>query len=130
VLTNRHAQHIFTTTPRPSSPTTIRVGTLLLMARSHYARLRLKSLRVQEYFDSVKFADITDLDPPHVEVSSDGTMAWLLGHVRVRGTQCEAKGTEVPLAFDAAWIDVWQKQAGGWRIVARATTEKDNAPHH
>jgi hypothetical protein len=86
--------------------------------------------RVQEYFDSVKFADISDLDPPHVEVSSDGTMAWLLGHVRVRGTQREAKETEVPLAFDAAWIDVWQKQAGGWRIVARANTEKDNAPHH
>lgn len=86
--------------------------------------------RVQEYFDSVKFVDITDLDPPHVEVSSDGTMAWLLGHVRVHGTQHEAKGTEVPLAFDAAWIDVWQKKAGGWRIVARANTEKDNASHH
>jgi ketosteroid isomerase-like protein len=83
---------------------------------------------VQEYFDSVKFADITDLDPPHVEVSSDGTMAWLLGHVRVRGTQREAKGAEVPLAFDAAWIDVWQKKASGWRIVARANTERDNSP--
>jgi hypothetical protein len=34
---------------------------------------------VQEYFDSVKFVDITDLDPPHVEVSSDGTMAWMSG---------------------------------------------------
>lgn len=85
---------------------------------------------VQEYFDSVKFTDISELDPPHVEVSSDGTMAWMLGHVRVRGTQREAKGAEVPLAFDAAWIDVWQRKAGGWRIVARANTEKDNAPHH
>lgn len=85
--------------------------------------------RVQEYFDSVKFADITDLDPPHVEVSSDGTMAWLLGHVRVRGTQRTAKGAAVPLAFEAAWIDVWQKKPSGWRIVARANTEKDNAPH-
>jgi hypothetical protein len=85
---------------------------------------------VQQYFDSVKFADITDLDPPHVEVSSDGTMAWLLGHVRVRGTQRQAKGAEVSLSFDASWIDVWQKKADGWRIVARANTEKDNAPHH
>jgi ketosteroid isomerase-like protein len=88
-----------------------------------------EKLRIQEYFDSVKFADITELDPPHVEVSSDGTMAWLLGHVRVRGTQREAKGVEVPLAFDAAWIEVWQKKDGRWRIVARANTEKDNAPH-
>jgi ketosteroid isomerase-like protein len=84
---------------------------------------------VQKYFDSVEFADITDLDLPHVEVSSDGTMAWMLGHVRVRGTQRQAEGAEVPLAFDAAWIDVWQKKAGGWRIVARANTEKKDAPH-
>ena len=83
---------------------------------------------IQEYFDSVKFTDITDLDPPHVEVSSDGTMAWLLGHVRVRGTQREANGAQTPLAFDAAWIDVWQKKAGGWRIVARANTEQNSAP--
>jgi ketosteroid isomerase-like protein len=85
---------------------------------------------VQKYFDSVKFAEVTDLDPPHVEVSSDGTMAWLLGHVRVRGTQRDAKDAEVPLAFDAAWIDIWQKKGGSWRIVARANTEKDNAPPH
>lgn len=86
-------------------------------------------LGVQEYFDSVKFADITDLDPPHVEVSSDGTMAWLLGHVRVHGTRRGAKGTEVLLDFDAAWIDVWQKKDGEWRIVARANTEKDDVPN-
>jgi hypothetical protein len=85
---------------------------------------------VQENLDRVTIADITDLDPPHVEVSSDGTMAWLLGHVRVRGTQREANGAETPLAFDAAWIDVWQKKAGGWRIVARANTEQNRAPHH
>jgi hypothetical protein len=85
--------------------------------------------RVQDYFDSVTFADIKDLDPPHVEVSSDGTMAWLLGHVQVRGTQRKPKGAEVPLAFDAAWIDVWQKKPGGWRIVARASTQKDDSPH-
>ncbi len=84
--------------------------------------------RVQAYFDSVKFADITDLDPPRVEVSLDGTMAWLLGHVRVRGTQRKVRGVEVPLAFDAAWIDVWQKKPGGWRIVARANAEKDDSP--
>jgi hypothetical protein len=55
-------------------------------------------------------ACVTDLDPPKVEVSLDGTMAWLFGHVRLRGTQRKAKGVEVPLAFDAAWIDVWQKK--------------------
>jgi hypothetical protein len=84
---------------------------------------------VQEYFDSVKFVDISDLDPPHIEVSSDGRMAWLLGHVRVHGTRREAKGTEVPLDFDAAWIDVWEKKEGVWRIVARANTEKDSTPN-
>ena len=85
--------------------------------------------RVQEYLDSVRFTDITDLDPPHVEVSSDGTTAWMLGHVRVRGIQREAKGVELAVDFDAAWIDVLQKKTDGWRIVARASTEKDHAAH-
>jgi len=84
--------------------------------------------RIQQYFDSVKFSEITELDPPHVEISNDGTMAWVLGHVRVRGTQHQAQGGEAPLAFDAAWIDVWQKKDGQWRIVARANTEKDDTP--
>jgi ketosteroid isomerase-like protein len=82
----------------------------------------------QQYFDSVKFSEITDLDSPHVEISNDGTMAWLMGHVRVRGVQRGAQGKEAPLAFDAAWIDVWQKKDGRWQIVAHANTQKDNAP--
>src|SRR5579872_2129982 len=86
--------------------------------------------RVQKYFDSVKFSEITDLDPPRVEVSSDGTMAWFLGHVRVRGIQHNEKGVNVPLAFDAAWINVLQKKDGVWRVVARANTEKDTAVSH
>jgi hypothetical protein len=84
--------------------------------------------QVQEYFDSVQFTKIDDLEPPHVEVSSDGTMAWLLGHVRVSGTQLHAKGAQTPLSFDAAWIDVWQKKSGKWRMVARANTERNNPP--
>jgi hypothetical protein len=81
---------------------------------------------LQEYLDSVTFTEIVDLDPPQVEVSSDGMMAWLLGHVHVRGVQHAAHGAQSPLDFDAAWIDVWQKKDGEWRIVARANTQKDH----
>jgi hypothetical protein len=83
--------------------------------------------RVQEYFDSVKFTDITDVDPPRFQVSSDGTMAWLLGHVRVRGTQHSAKG-EVPLAFEAAWIDVYEKKAGGGESSPKRTPRRKMLP--
>jgi hypothetical protein len=82
---------------------------------------------VQKHFDSAKFSEITDLDPPRVEVSAHGTMARFVGHVRVRGTRRDANGSEVPLNFDAAWINIWQKKGGTWRIVARANTEKDTA---
>jgi len=83
--------------------------------------------RVQQYLDSVNFSEVSDIDPPHVEVSADGMMAWLMGHVRVRGTRAGEKGADAILAFDAAWIDVWEKKADGWRIVARANTEKNVA---
>jgi hypothetical protein len=87
-------------------------------------RTAAEKQEVQQYFDTVKFADITDLDPPHVEVSSDGTMAWLLGHVRVRGTQREAKGAEVPLSFDASWIDVWQKKPTDGELLPELTPRR------
>jgi len=82
---------------------------------------------VQAYFDSVEFGDIVDLDPPHLEFSPDGNMAWFVGHVRVTATQRQADGTKTPLAFDAAWINVWEKKSGQWKIVADANTEKNNA---
>lgn len=44
----------------------------------------IEKATTQQYFDRVKFSEITDLDSPHVEISNDGTMAWLMGHVRVR----------------------------------------------
>lgn len=97
-------------------------GTVALRVRE------IEKARTQQYFDSVKFSEITDLDSPHLEISDDGTMAWLIGHVRVRGVQRGAQGKEAPLAFDAAWIDVWQKKDSRWRIVAHANTQKDDAP--
>jgi len=83
--------------------------------------------KVQMYLDGIEFAEITDLDPPRVEISADGTMAWLMGHVRVHGAQRQTDGTKTQLSFDAAWIDIWEKKSNGWRIVARANTEKENS---
>ena len=82
---------------------------------------------LQNYLDSVKFEEITDLDPPHIEIADDGSMAWLLGHVRVRGTQRQPNGSEKSLAFESAWVDVWEKKAGAWRMIVHANTEHDDA---
>jgi hypothetical protein len=81
---------------------------------------------LQDYLDSVKFEEIADVNPPHIEIADDGSMAWVLGHVRVRGTERQQNGSERPLAFESAWVDVWQKKAGAWRIVVHANTEHDD----
>ncbi len=73
-VTNRHAQHIFTMTPRPSSPTTIPVGTLLLMARSHYARLRLKSLGSRS--TSTALSSLTSQTSIHLTLKSPPMEPW------------------------------------------------------
>jgi ketosteroid isomerase-like protein len=82
---------------------------------------------LQAYLDSMTFTDITDVESPRIEVATDGDMAWLLGHVRIRGQRRRADGTTIPIEFESAFVDVWRKHGGRWRIVAHANTERDSA---
>jgi hypothetical protein len=81
---------------------------------------------LQMYLDSISFTEITDVDPPRIEIATDGSMAWMLGHVRIRGQRRHADGASEPIGFESAFVDVWRKHAGQWRIIAHANTERDS----
>jgi hypothetical protein len=83
---------------------------------------------LQAYLDSMTFTEIADVESPRIEVATDGGMAWLLGHVRIRGQRRRADGTTISIEFESAFVDVWRKHGGRWRIVAHANTERDSAP--
>jgi ketosteroid isomerase-like protein len=81
---------------------------------------------VRQYVADRTFAEVRDLDPPRIEVSPDGNLAWVVGHVMVRGTYRHADSV-APFAFSAAWVDLWRKSRGQWRIVVHANTQRDSA---
>lgn len=88
-------------------------------------RTKAESLaRFKNYFSSFKFIEWENYKPPVVRISKDGTMATIVVQKRVRGTYKNEKGEEVLDQTDFAWIEVWEKQNGKWKIVTVASTEK------
>lgn len=82
-----------------------------------HPRTRAEALAgVGEYLRGRTITEVTDLDPPRVDV--DGRRATLIGHVRVSGALNGA-----PFTFTAAWLDLLRKDDDGWHIVVHANTE-------
>lgn len=82
-------------------------------------RTRAEALAgVGAYLRGRTITEVTDIDPPRIDVMSDGRSATLVGHVRVSGTYDGR-----PFTFTAAWLDLLRKDARGWQIVVHANTE-------
>lgn len=80
---------------------------------------------LRQYLDQTTFKRVEDVDPPRIQVSGDGTMAWLIGQVEVEAEQPDGSGGSRALGFRSAWLDVYQKRDGRWRLVARANTQRN-----
>jgi ketosteroid isomerase-like protein len=86
---------------------------------SLHPRTRAEALAgVGAYLHGRVITEVTDLDPPRIDVARDGRTATLIGHVRVSGTLNGA-----PFTFTAAWLDLLRKDDDGWHIVVHANTE-------
>jgi ketosteroid isomerase-like protein len=96
----------------------VRDGTVSLKNKESYRE------GLDQYLKSVDFSEVTSLTPPEIKISDDGTMAWLIGNVRVTGTQKQGDGSYTSINFVSAWLAVYEKQEGAWRLVASAITEK------
>jgi len=57
------------------------------------------------------------VEPPIVRVSDDGTLAWMIVHVRVRRTKGDRE-----LRFDYAGIETYEKRGGRWVKVVEVGT--------
>ena len=76
---------------------------------------------IEHYFKHTRFLEFDDT-PPRIEVSKDGSMAWLLGEVRVLAMQKQPGETERELAFRCSWIEIYEKREAGWAAVVNAST--------
>ena len=82
--------------------------------RAHLGRY-LAATRFTEYVDSV---------PPIVAVSRDGTSGWVIVQVRARGEQTDEAGARKPLAFESAWIELYEKRQDRWFRVGNVSNFK------
>ena len=80
--------------------------------------------RFENYFANYKFIEWEDINPPVIKISKDGTLATVIVEKRVRGTYKNEKGEEEKDHSIFAWLEVWEKIEGKWKIVTIASTAR------
>lgn len=76
--------------------------------------------RMTDLLQGLRYLAWDDVNPPRIEVSSDGTMAWLLGEVRARAVQKQPDGSEREIAYRCAWLQVYARHDGEWAAIVNA----------
>jgi hypothetical protein len=76
--------------------------------------------RIAGQLAGMRYLAWDDVTPPRVEVSADGTMAWLLGEVRARAIQTQPDGSERAIAYRCAWLQVYARRDGRWVAIVNA----------
>ena len=79
----------------------------------------------QSYFDASTFQAWDDVAPPRIRISPDGRMAWVIVEKRVHVTSAAPSGgAPVVERVRYAWLSVYEKQGGEWRMTVIASTER------
>ena len=80
----------------------------------------------QEYLDAVEFQAWDDIVPPRIRISADGQMAYIVVEKRVHLTPRGPSGREAERTR-FAWLSVYEKVAGRWRLAAIASTDRPDS---
>ena len=80
--------------------------------------------RLGPYLRGIRFDEYRDVAQPTVMVSSDGTLGWVIVQVRARGEQTVDNGTKQPIAFESAWIELYEKRGNDWLRVGNVSNFK------
>lgn len=84
--------------------------------------------RFQNYLNNSTFLEWDDITPPVIKVSDDATLGYVLVHKKVRLRAKNENGTETEETEIFAWISVYRKIKGEWKLTAVVSTntpEKD-----
>jgi hypothetical protein len=86
--------------------------------------LDARRARFQQYLATTRFSEYIDLVPPIVRVSDDGSLGWVIAQVRAAGVQTTQDGVSQPLAFESAWIELYERRGGSWYRVGNVSNFK------
>lgn len=80
--------------------------------------------RFRQYLGATRFTEYVDVVPPVVRVSKDGTLGWVIVQVRAKGVQTSQEGGSRPLAFESAWIELYERRGDRWCRVGNVSNIK------
>jgi hypothetical protein len=81
----------------------------------------------QEYLDASTFQAWDDIVPPRIRISPDGNMAYIVVEKRVHLTTQDSSGVVRAGRTKFAWLSVYEKQRGQWRLSAIASTDRPDS---
>ena len=82
----------------------------------------------QPYLDASTFQAWDDIVPPRIRISADGQMAYVVVEKRVHLTTRDSTGATQADRTRFAWMSVYEKQGGEWRMTAIASTDRPDPP--
>jgi ketosteroid isomerase-like protein len=82
----------------------------------------------QPYLDASTFQAWDDIVPPRIRISADGQMAYVVVQKRVHLTSRDSTGAVQAERTRFAWMSVYEKQGGEWRMTAIASTDRPDSP--
>lgn len=77
---------------------------------------------IEQYFQRTHFSDITEITAPIIHLSTDASMAWVIGEIRVRATQDVSDEKERDFSFRCTWVSIYEKHEGEWAQVVDASS--------
>src|SRR3990170_4430508 len=80
--------------------------------------------RIGGYFNSVKFIKWDDAAQPVIQLSDDGSLAYAIVQKQVILSRLDSLGSSFIDTTDYAWVSVYRKQQGEWKIECNASTNK------
>ena len=86
--------------------------------------LDARRARLQQYLGTTRFTEYIDLVPPVARASKDGSLGWVIVQVRGAGVQTTQDGGSQPLAFESAWIELYEHRGGSWYRVGNVSNFK------
>ena len=82
----------------------------------------------QPYLDASTFQAWDDVVPPRIRISPDGQMAYVIVQKRVHLTARDSTGATQAERTRFAWMSVYEKRGGEWRMTAIASTDRPDTP--
>ena len=76
------------------------------------------------YLRDATFSEYRDVRPPIVRISDDGSLGWLIAEVRVTGELRAPDGTARPFDDVWAWIELYERRDGEWKLVGNASNNR------